>query len=213
MNQISTTLALLISITSISCSAEKKAENSTVTQSNAGEKSSNITESKEGDTNTDPLSTQSAPNAKLVKELGHMEEHFGARAAILRQASEKIGINAYGWSLQLYSSSVTKLAGDILALYRLEQLFSTAGSSQLQRDILATHYFFVAQGALSLKPNLRLFSERDSSGEELWNALRSELDSAESKFRARSKELSPKLYDEMERGAAGMTQALKNADQ
>lgn len=154
INQLITTLALLIPITTISCSGEKEIEGVATLQSNAGENTVNITdtpgETKKRDANADPLSTPSASNAKLVEELGRMEEHFGARAAILRQASEKIGINAYGWSLQLYISSVTKLAGDILALYRLEQLFSTGGSSQLQRDILATHYFFVAQGALGL---------------------------------------------------------------
>lgn len=92
-------------------------------------------------------------------------------------------------------------------------MFSTTETTAKQKEILATHYFFVAQGALGLKPNLRLFMKQDSGSAELWNEMRAELNSIEAFCRTRCRELSPEATKVMEAGAAELTTILKKADQ
>ncbi len=161
----------------------------------------------------DPLSTPGAANAKALATLDGFEKETTQRVNLLVEGATKMESREFGWSLQSYGNQWSKLSGDCLALYRLEQFAAaTPALMQKQKDILAAHYFYVAQGTLGLKPNLRLFSKRDPQSDDLWNEMRGELDAIESFCRTRCAELSPEASKVMVEGAAKLTRLLKDAD-
>jgi len=113
-----------------------------------------------------------------------------------------------------HSLQWTKLNGDLLALYRMEQMLSTiAEPTQNQKDILATQYFFVAQGVLGVKPRLSALTKEvpDNIATE-FKGFRSLLDQLEEKLRSRCAQLSPDLSEELIKAAAEMTTQLREAD-